>query len=291
MKQGRATVRSVRHALSLAVVVFGLSAALARAEVWAFIDENNVPHFSDVRVDARYQPFSRGDFIRQAARERATPQPGDLTQGEADGRPFTRFENSPLFQSVSGLLSEAARAHDLDAALLQALVATESGFNPRAVSPRGAIGLMQIMPATAERYGLSGDRRTPLARKLADPALNVRTGARYLRDLINMFPNRLDLALAAYNAGEGAVQRAGNRIPQIRETQNYVKAVMQLYASLRPTRAAAATLASATPASDPAARSGQPMPRVSVTLPGGATGRANMPDAAALASRTLNDTE
>jgi soluble lytic murein transglycosylase-like protein len=118
--------------------------------------------------------------------------------------------------------------------LLQALIATESGFDPAAVSPKGAVGLMQIMPATAQRYGVRGDVTNPIERKLADPRTNVRTGARYLRDLIRMYPGQLELALAAYNAGEGAVQRAGNRIPNYPETQNYVKTVMQLYGMLKP---------------------------------------------------------
>ena len=93
---------------------------------------------------------------------------------------------------------------------------------------------MQIIPATAERYGVSGDARTPVQQKLTDPRTNIRAGSRYLRDLINMFPGQLELALAAYNAGEGAVQRAGNRIPNYRETQNYVRTVMQLYTMLKP---------------------------------------------------------
>jgi soluble lytic murein transglycosylase-like protein len=129
---------------------------------------------------------------------------------------------------------EASRAHDVDIELLQALIATESGFDAGAVSPRGAVGLMQIMPATAERYGITGDVNTPVGKKLADPRTNIKTGTRYLRYLLDLFPGRLELALAAYNAGEGAVQRAGNKIPNYPETQNYVKTVMQLYAMLKP---------------------------------------------------------
>jgi hypothetical protein len=106
----------------------------------------------------------------------------------------------------------------------------------------------------------------PLERKLTDPRINIRTGVRYLSDLIRMFPGQLELALAAYNAGEGAVQRAGNRIPNYRETQNYVKTVMQLYAMLKPQHL------SATP--------GGPVPRrIHMELPGPAPGvaRRNMP--------------
>ena len=81
---------------------------------------------------------------------------------------------------------------------------------------------------------MSGDAKTPVQQKLTDPRTNIRAGSRYLRDLINMFPGQLELALAAYNAGEGAVQRAGNRIPNYKETQNYVRTVMQLYTMLKP---------------------------------------------------------
>ena len=144
------------------------------------------------------------------------------------------FEVSPSYKQVKHHLREASNRHGIDYELLQALIATESGFDARAVSPKGAVGLMQIIPATAERYGVSGDARTPVQQKLTDPRTNIRAGSRYLRDLINMFPGQLELALAAYNAGEGAVQRAGNRIPNYRETQNYVRTVMQLYTMLKP---------------------------------------------------------
>jgi soluble lytic murein transglycosylase-like protein len=131
------------------------------------------------------------------------------------------------------------------------------------VSPKGAVGLMQIMPATAERYGVTADKKTPVEKKLTDPRTNIKTGTRYLRYLLDLFPGRLELALAAYNAGEGAVQRAGNQIPNYRETQNYVKTVMQLYAMLRPPSMMG---------------SGRSPGRVRMELPvGGAVGRGNLP--------------
>ena len=123
---------------------------------------------------------------------------------------------------------------------------------------------MQIMPATAERYGVITDKTSRVEKKLTDPRINIKTGTRYLRYLLDMFPGHLELALAAYNAGEGAVQRAGNRIPNYRETQNYVKTVMQLYTMLKP----------------PAAMlNGTRVPgRVRMELPvGGAIGRGNLP--------------
>jgi soluble lytic murein transglycosylase-like protein len=152
----------------------------------------------------------------------------------ASGRSVASLELSPGFMAIKPLVRTAANANQLDMALLQAVIATESGFDPSAVSPKGAVGLMQVMPATARRYGLASDRGGSVSAKLADPRTNINTGARYLRDLVNLFPGQLELAVAAYNAGEGAVQRAGNKIPAYKETQNYVRSVMHLYNRLNP---------------------------------------------------------
>jgi hypothetical protein len=102
------------------------------------------------------------------------------------------------------------------------------------VSPKGAIGLMQVIPDTGARYGVTGDARRTAAQKLADPKINITTGVRYLSDLLRMFSGNLELVLAAYNAGEGAVQKHGNDIPPYAETQNYVKTVMQFYRYYNP---------------------------------------------------------
>jgi soluble lytic murein transglycosylase-like protein len=118
------------------------------------------------------------------------------------------------------LIEEAAHRYGLDPLLLHAVIRAESGYNPDALSPRGATGLMQLLPDTARRYGV---------KDLYDPRQNVRAGARYLRDLLERFGNDLELALAGYNAGEGAVLRAGNRIPDYRETRAYVPKVLGFY--------------------------------------------------------------
>ncbi|WP_287496864.1 lytic transglycosylase domain-containing protein [Pandoraea sp. CB10b_02] len=128
-----------------------------------------------------------------------------------DARPF------------DALVRHAARAASLEAALLHAIIETESGYDPLAVSPRGAIGLMQVLPRTGARFGV---------RRLEDPAENLRAGAAYLRWLLERFDGELVLALAAYNAGEGAVLRHGRRIPPFPETQNYVRKVMAGYSRL-----------------------------------------------------------
>ncbi|VVE47453.1 lytic transglycosylase domain-containing protein [Pandoraea terrigena] len=122
------------------------------------------------------------------------------------------------------LVRRAAQVASVDAALLHAIIDTESGYDPQAVSVRGAIGLMQVLPRTGERFGV---------RRLEDPAENVRAGASYVRWLLSRFDGDLTLALAAYNAGEGAVLRYGRQIPPFPETQNYVRKVMAGYARLR----------------------------------------------------------
>ncbi len=138
----------------------------------------------------------------------------------------------PGYAAAQPLLEEAARAQALEPALIIAVAAAESGFNADAVSRKGALGLMQIMPATAERYGVAGRSATGGWHAVMDPKLNVQVGSRYLADLLRMFDGDKELALAAYNAGEGAVVKHGRRIPPYPETQQYVDKVMRLYRTL-----------------------------------------------------------
>ncbi len=134
------------------------------------------------------------------------PQPND-------GKPFDRE------------ITAAARDAGVEPALVHAVISVESAYRPEAVSPKGAIGLMQVMPGTAKRYGISNP---------ADIQNNLRAGSRHLRTLIDMFGDRLDLVLAAYNAGEGAVRKYKNSIPPYRETRGYVPAVMSKYKPAKP---------------------------------------------------------
>lgn len=121
------------------------------------------------------------------------------------------------FKHFEPLIRELSKQHRVDLALIKAVIRTESDFNPNATSRKGASGLMQLMPQTAARYGVSD---------LYSPQQNLDAGIRYLRDLLNRYDNRLHLVLAAYNAGESAVKKYKG-VPPYRETQRYVKKVMQ----------------------------------------------------------------
>lgn len=137
-------------------------------------------------------------------------------------------EKSASRQELAPLVAAAAAAHGLPEELLMAVVEVESNFNPAAVSPKGAVGLMQLMPQTARQLGVDDPR---------DPAANLDGGARYLKQLIARFGNDLSLAVAAYNAGPGAVLRNGT-IPPYAETQSYVPKVILRYHGLQSGRLA-----------------------------------------------------
>lgn len=132
--------------------------------------------------------------------------------------PVGRFDRGKSQSRLLPLIERSALQHGVSAALVEAVVAVESGHNPSAVSPKGAMGAMQLMPATAARYGLE-------ARGLFDAQRNIDAGVRHLKDLLSRH-GEVSLALAAYNAGSGAVDRSGGQIPPYPETLAYVAAVM-----------------------------------------------------------------
>jgi hypothetical protein len=248
----------------LVMMLAGLHVTPARADIWGYVDAGGVAHFSAIRLDERYELFFRGGEGFNAGKGgtsgRAVGSGADRAMGVAAAptKLLAYFDVSPNYKAVKHLLREASVRHGIDYELLQALIATESGFDTQAVSPKGAVGLMQLIPPTAERYGVRADKNSPIQKKLTDPKTNIRAGSSYLSDLIAMFPGQLELAVAAYNAGEGAVQRAGNKIPNYPETKNYVKTVMQLYNHLKPPSMMASP------------------GRVRMEMMGGATGRSNM---------------
>jgi hypothetical protein len=231
-----------------------ISVDVAHADVWGYVDAKGVAHFAAEKVDDRYEMYFKGqqsfdtkDGLPAASNKPdgatdSVPRPQAASSAAASkgaSKLLAYFDVSPDFKAVRHHMREAAMTHKIDFELLQALIVTESGFDTNAVSPKGAVGLMQLMPQTAQRYGVQSDPKVSIEKKLTDPKINIKAGSRYLRDLMNLFPGKPELALAAYNAGEGAVQRAGNKIPAYKETQNYVITVMQIYTYLKPPAAVA----------------------------------------------------
>lgn len=189
--------------------LFGvLSVRMAAADIYYWVDENNVPTFSD-------SASHPGAKVILREKKPATYKANELSPEAV---------NRQIPPQLVSLAKDAARAHSLEPALLLAVMKVESNFNVRAVSPKGARGLMQLMPGTAKRYGVNN---------IHDAEQNVNGGARYLRDLLAMFDNNVSLALAAYNAGEQSVIRHGNKIPPYRETLLYVPKVMRHFTALR----------------------------------------------------------
>ena len=238
-------------------------AATAHADIYGYVDKEGNAHFAAEKLDARYRLFMRGNQSFEAA---------DVLSGmDANSKTIVNpailryLQQHPNLKKYEALVHQAAAEFSLEPALLKAVMAAESGFNPKAVSPKGAIGLMQLMPETAQRYGVQGDDRKTLMEKLTDPKINIRLGARYLRDLMKMFPNEQHLALASYNAGEGAVQKYRNSVPPFPETRNYVQVVSQFYRLYKPSAEKSTLIAS---------HADKDAKRIYMTIPG----RRNVPE-------------
>lgn len=189
----------------LAILLFALVPS-AKADIYTYTDANGIAHFSNVRIN-------KSDIIVVAM------QRDESRIGQS--RDPAQFSQVERFASI---VAEAARIYQVDAALLHAVISAESGYNPTAVSHKGAVGLMQLMPETARRYGVENS---------FDPAQNIRGGAQYISYLLQLFGNNIELALAAYNAGENAVIRHGYSIPPYRETLGYVPKVLKLQKKYR----------------------------------------------------------
>lgn len=260
--------RHLGQLLTATLLTFALLTTVgsARADIFGYIDADGMGHFSTEKLDNRYQLFMRGDGFfdsSQLAAGGAKP----LSPALRDSPLFRYLSQHPNLKKYEALVDQAAQEFALEPALLKAVMAAESGFNPAAVSPKGAIGLMQIMPATAERYGLTGDSKKPVEKKLTDPRTNIRLGARYLRDLLKLYPAQQELVIASYNAGEGAVQKYNNKVPPYAETRNYVQLVRQFYQLYQPAFAQSAASTNA---------GGKPgLNRIRLVIPG----RSSMPAA------------
>ena len=151
-----------------------------------------------------------------------------LASAPADAGPRGNARLEVRAQAQWPVIQRVALDYDLNPHYLQAMMRVESAYQPQAVSPKGATGLMQIMPATARRFGVADP-----ARELRDPQTNIETAARYLKFLQREFKDDWYLVTAAYNAGEGAVRKHGNAIPPYPETQNYVRSVEQHFDAMR----------------------------------------------------------
>lgn len=172
----------------------------AKSEIYRFIDENGKVTYSDQRLTKKFVHIER------------------TWKGWVKAKYHNNYaKNRKRFQPY---INDAAARHGIHPKLIHAVIHTESHYNPVVKSHAGAVGLMQLMPATAQRYGVNNRK---------NPEQNIDGGVRYLKDLIKMFNNDLTLVLAAYNAGENAVKRYGNKIPPYPETQNYVKKVLKIY--------------------------------------------------------------
>jgi len=171
------------------------------------------------------------DFIITEACFAPRDEPGDAPMGEAASQlappPFIAPTAADM-RRYAAIINVASRANGVEGDLVHAIIWAESSYNPNAVSPAGAAGLMQLMPETARSYGV---------RNVFDPAENIHAGVKIMRQLLAKFDGDPELALAAYNAGPYAVIRAGNRIPPHPETEAYVPKVMDYYRRLQARKA------------------------------------------------------
>ena len=210
--------------------------------VYKYVDAQGVLHLTNKPVDKKKVEYARSYLIQptdKKVKSGITLQDGDyelLLAALRIGLPVPLPNMSPPKKTADvklpskttmdylDLIDNAAQKTNVPTALLQAIINVESNYNPDAISPKGAVGLMQLMPTTAKRYGVT-DR--------TDPQKNIDGGAHYLRDLLKKFEGDVSLTLAAYNAGENAVVRYGHKIPPYKETQEYVKKVLKIYNQLK----------------------------------------------------------
>jgi soluble lytic murein transglycosylase-like protein len=210
--------------------LLAIAAPAARADVYSFVEEDGTVRFSNQPDDPRYKLYLRDPSeykLRETKEFRNVRNPGDFRLRAAWGKRPDLLENPALEgKPFQAHVIVAAKDTQLDPALIHAVITAESNYNPNAVSDKGAVGLMQLMPGTARRYGVK-DKEIKL------PEKNIMAGSQYLADLIRMFDGDLKLALAGYNAGENVVVRYGRKVPPYAETQAYVPRVLRVYDQLR----------------------------------------------------------
>jgi soluble lytic murein transglycosylase-like protein len=188
----------VRVAGVLAALAIGVP---AQAQIYSWRDANGKLVLSNKRQDA----------VTGDVRTYEVPKAASVLA--------TRSATSTRARSYDDIIEQHCRTHSVRPDLVRAVMQVESGFNPLARSPKGAMGLMQLMPATARHFGVVN---------AYNPAENVRGGVAYLRELLDRYDNQEELALAAYNAGPGAVDKHGQTVPPYRETRNYVAQINRI---------------------------------------------------------------
>jgi soluble lytic murein transglycosylase-like protein len=192
----------------MAAAAFAVGAASpAFADIFSFKDEKGIVHFTNIAgLDNRYKLVRKED--------------GTPINPSSNYNAKVFMPSQEDIEKYANIIQTASKAYGVDASLVHAVISAESSYNRYAVSRTGAMGLMQLMPDTARRYGVQN---------MMDPTENIHGGVRYLRDLLAMFKGRVDLAIAAYNAGENAVVRYGHKIPPYAETRHYVPKVLAFY--------------------------------------------------------------
>lgn len=182
-------------------IISAASASTARADFFQYTDDAGVVHITNVPTSKQYKWMME------------------------ERKPSILSPSNPVYRKISKqkfdeMISTTASKYGIDPHLVRAIVKAESDYDEKAVSKKGATGLMQLMPATATRMGV---------KNIHDPEDNVDGGIRYLSKLLKMFDWQVPLAVAAYNAGENAVVKYGNKVPPYNETQTYVKRVLHYY--------------------------------------------------------------
>jgi soluble lytic murein transglycosylase-like protein len=196
-------------AIAVALLV-SLPAAPSRADIYQYVDETGVLHFTNVDGGGKHR-----------RRIKSEPKKSRKSAAAGNPRPDSRQPDSPadVPSAYSDIIGAACDRYGVDPMLVHAIVKVESDFNPYALSSKGAMGLMQLMPQTAVNMNI---------RNSFNPKENIEGGVKYLRYLLDRYEGNVSLALAAYNSGETAVQRWGS-IPPFKETQNYVKRILMIY--------------------------------------------------------------
>lgn len=200
--------------LMQAALIFTLCTMFVKAshaKIFAYIDSDGKLAISNTQEDPRFRKF---DPATKVAFHKASP---DNNNNIKNGVESSLDKKAQYYTDI---IDNIAQEIDISAHLLHAVIQVESAYNPTALSPKGAHGLMQLIPETAQRFGVV---------QVYDPEENIRGGARYLKNLLKRFDNDLELTLAAYNAGEGAVQKYKNTIPPYPETQAYVVRVLAAF--------------------------------------------------------------